>query len=66
MENLLAPKQAAEYLGIKPRTLEVHRYRGTGPRYRKIGRLVRYTGADLQEYADRDISATVGCIKDVR
>ena len=55
MENLLTPKQAAEYLGIKPRTIEVHRCRGTGPRYRKIGRLVRYTGTDLQEYADRDI-----------
>jgi len=55
VENLLTPKQAAEYLGIKPRTLEVHRYRGTGPTYCKIGRMVRYRQDDLIAYATQNV-----------
>ncbi len=42
---------AAEYLGdLKPNTLEGWRVQGIGPRYLKIGRLVRYTIDDLDAY----------------
>ena len=54
--NLVTTTQAAEYLGgLKPNTLEGWRVQGTGPRYRKIGRLVRYALHDLDGYIAEQI-----------
>lgn len=50
--TLIDTPQAAEYLGIKPSTLEIWRVRGTGPIYKKIGRLVRYSADDLDAYLE--------------
>lgn len=48
---LVTTPQAAEYLGcVKPNTLEIWRVQGTGPIYKKIGRLVRYSIEDLDKY----------------
>lgn len=63
-QTLVATPQAAEYLGgLKPNTLEGWRIRGEGPRYRKIGRLVRYSTADLDTYieAQTRTSTSAGC-----
>lgn len=50
-QSLVTTNQAAEYLGnIKPNTLEIWRVQGTGPAYKKIGRLVRYSIDDLDAY----------------
>lgn len=46
---------AAARLGLKPRTLEVWRVRGTGPRFRKHGRSVRYLRADLDAWSDEQM-----------
>ena len=51
--NLLTTEQAAEKLGLKPDTLQTYRTRGGGPRFRKIGRWVRYTPEDLQAWLDK-------------
>lgn len=49
--RLLTNAEAAERLGVSPRTLEDWRLRGRGPVYRKLGRrLVRYSGSDLDCY----------------
>ena len=49
--NLVSTQEAAEYLGgFKPNTLEGWRVRGEGPRYLKIGKLVRYSVDDLDEF----------------
>lgn len=49
--QLVATPAAAEYLGnLKPNTLEIWRTQGTGPAYKKIGRLVRYSLEDLDAY----------------
>jgi len=49
--QLFPTPQAAEHLGgLKPNTLEGWRIQGTGPRYIKIGRLVRYRLEDLDAY----------------
>jgi excisionase family DNA binding protein len=54
--QLLTTPQAAEYLGgIKPNTLEGQRVRGEGVRFIKIGRLVRYSVADLDAYLEAQI-----------
>lgn len=49
--ELLANDPAAEYLGVKPHTLEIWRASG---RYRipfvKVGRLVKYRRADLDAW----------------
>lgn len=52
--NLLGREQAAEYLGVKPRTLDVwastHRY---NLKFIKVGRLAKYRKEDLDEFLAR-------------
>lgn len=50
---------AARYVGLAPNTLEKMRTFGTGPRYAKLGRAVRYRRADLDAFiCDRLVSST--------
>lgn len=51
--RLLNTLEAAELLGLSPRTLEKHRTYGTGPLYRKLGGRVVYDGVDLKVWADK-------------
>ena len=51
-DQLLNEFQASEVLQIGVRTLQGWRVRGQGPRYRKLGRAVRYSRAELIEWAD--------------
>ena len=48
--NLLNTSQVAAILGIKPNTAEIWRLQGKGPKFYKIGRLVKYSSSDLDEY----------------
>jgi predicted DNA-binding transcriptional regulator AlpA len=41
---------AAEYLGLSVATLRRWRVLGRGPRYRKLGSLVRYSVTDLERW----------------
>lgn len=52
MKLLLTTQNAAERLGLSPRTLEALRVRGGGPSYLKLGRLVRYEPAALEAWID--------------
>jgi len=47
----LSPKQAAHYLGVSLRTLQVHRTHGTGPRFRRHCRRIRYHIDDLNSWS---------------
>lgn len=60
-ESWLTPGQTAAILGVSPKTLANHRYRGDWPlRWRKLGpaqpnrkndsRLVRYLAADVARF----------------
>lgn len=49
----LSPEQAAHYLGISVRTLQEHRSAGTGPRFRRHCRHVRYHIDDLDAWSLR-------------
>lgn len=51
----LRTPEAARFLGLSGRTLEKHRYFGTGPAYRRIGGRVVYSVDDLQAWADLGI-----------
>ena len=48
----LTTKQAAEYVGLKLRTLEKMRTLGSGPPYRKHGRYVRYHVDELRTWSE--------------
>ena len=50
--KLLTTAEAAARVGLSPRTLERLRVTGGGPKYRKIGRWVRYTEQDLDEWLE--------------
>ena len=46
-DTLLSTSEAAKLVGASERWLERHRLAGTGPKFAKLGRLVRYRRADL-------------------
>ena len=48
--KLLTDKEAAELLGLKPKTLARWRWQGKGPIFRKIGRKPLYALEDLEAY----------------
>jgi excisionase family DNA binding protein len=58
MESLLNQKQAARVLGVSVRTLERHRVAGTGPRWARLGRLVRYRQSDLTAWVESNLRAS--------
>ncbi len=47
----LSPDQAAFYLGLSSRTLQEYRTAGTGPRYRRHSRHIRYHIDDLDTWS---------------
>ena len=54
MENsqVLDTRAAADFLGLKPTTLETWRVGGRGPQFLKIGRVIRYSRADLTDWLE--------------
>jgi len=54
MDALLTPRELAEKLAIKPKTLEAMRHRGTGPAYVKAGRSVRYREGDVNAWLEEN------------
>jgi excisionase family DNA binding protein len=53
--DLLTPDEAADYLRLSVRQLQQWRYIGSGPRYTKAGRAVRYRRADLDAWLDASV-----------
>ncbi|WP_366526141.1 helix-turn-helix domain-containing protein [Geothrix sp.] len=51
-EALLTRREAASFLAISPRTLELWAIRGGGPAFVKVGHLCRYRMADLQAWTE--------------
>lgn len=54
----LSPEQTAFYLGLTTRTLQEYRSNGTGPRFRRHGRFIRYHIDDIDAWALRDAKET--------
>lgn len=57
-KNILDEHEVAELLSVKPQTLATWRMKGIGPRYAKVGRLVRYRLADLERWMEENTVAT--------
>ncbi len=49
-KKLMDQKELAQYLMVAEKTLEHYRWKGVGPRYIKIGKLVRYRECDVIEW----------------
>ena len=49
MNKLIDEKQAAALLQLSVKCLQGWRYRGGGPKFLKLGRLVRYTMSDVED-----------------
>ena len=49
-DKFISPQQLAEYLGMPYSALAQHRKKGTGPKYLKIGHLVRYRMSDIENW----------------
>jgi predicted DNA-binding transcriptional regulator AlpA len=67
VDRLLDQRDAAKVLGVSVRTLERYRVTGMGPRFCRLGRLVRYRECDLEDWvrsslrtSTSDISNAVG------
>lgn len=52
-DTLLIAAEAAELLRLSQRTLERHRTAGTGPRFVRLGRAIRYRRGDLIDFVER-------------
>lgn len=50
--NFLDSSRAADYLGVKRTTMEAWRCRGGGPKFVKLGRLVKYRQSDLDDFIE--------------
>ena len=49
-EKLLTTKELAKYLDVAVSTILLYRAEGTGPKYLKMGRLVRYRQTAVEEW----------------
>lgn len=58
--RLLNTEQTAHMLGVQPKTLEVWRWRGYGPAFRKVGHLVRYAEEEVLEWLDGRLHQNTG------
>ena len=51
--------KAADYYGVSVRWMQRAREKGTGPRYCRLGGLVRYRQGWLDQFAERNISTSI-------
>ena len=56
--DLVTTSEAAGYLRLKKNTLEVWRVYGKGPKYLKLGRLVKYRLADLESFLEESLRSS--------
>lgn len=53
-DQKLTTEEAAAQLGVAPKTLENWRSIGRGPRYVKVGSLVRYPQSEIDAYLKKN------------
>jgi hypothetical protein len=53
LEVLLNEKELARLFRVSIGTLRYWRIHGRGPRYRKVGQMVRYAPSDVHDWLDR-------------
>lgn len=56
MKHLIGTSETADYLGVSEQTLANWRYLGRGPRFYRVGQLVKYDRGDLEAWLDENSS----------
>ncbi|RKW69858.1 helix-turn-helix transcriptional regulator [Galactobacter caseinivorans] len=51
-EKLYTPQELADWRGTTVAALAQERYKGTGPRFIKLGKTVRYSETHVKEWLD--------------
>lgn len=54
-DRLLSRREVEETFGLSKRFLEVSMARGGGPRFVRVGRLVRYRSKDIRKWIDDNV-----------
>jgi hypothetical protein len=62
IKAILNTKEAADYLTLKPATLEAWRCRGGGPVFVKLGKACRYRKEDLDAFLSKHTFASTSAI----
>lgn len=57
--ELIPPREAAPHIGVAEQTLANWRYRGEGPRFYRVGQLIKYDRSDLDAWLDERASEPV-------
>ena len=55
MSDLMTQEELADYLQMHPQSLATWRYRKKGPKYLKLGTLVRYRRSDVEAWLTTQI-----------
>lgn len=64
-DPLFTPPQAAEYLSLSPRWLELKRYSGGGPPFVRISaRCVRYRLSDLEDWVSQRVRLSTSDLRE--
>lgn len=58
-DTLLSTKQVAERYGFSVAWLEHKRWERTGPKFIKIGRMIKYRVSDIAEYISSHVVTTI-------
>lgn len=64
MNHYLTQNEAAAALRLSPRTLERHRLTGTGPKFKKLGRRVVYSRADIEAWVSASTFSSTSEVKE--
>lgn len=59
----MSPKEVAEEYGLNENTLRCYRSEGRGPRYLKVGKLVKYRRADVESWLDAQVVETADSMR---
>lgn len=55
-DKLITTKELAEFLGCSEYTIVQYRAKGTGPKFLRLGRLIRYRIPDLEQWLTTKIT----------
>lgn len=60
LDELLTPQQVADYRGTTVAVLGQERHKGTGPRFIRDGRRIRYRASDIAAWLDANTQTPGG------
>lgn len=65
-KRMLRTPAAAEFLGVRPNTLEIWRHQKRGPKFYRVGRCIVYDQEDLDAYVQAHGVHTIDSVEMMR